>query len=141
MTMRKAAKRPLRRRPRARPDYFNKLVYDVSEAAEALGLRVPTLNWLIYVFPAQLRSMKIGNRRCIPVSAIKMHIEQRPAAEAEKYPNTVALVRAYRHRGAKAQKYEGRREWDSNPRGSRLAVFKTAAFDRSAIPPTDTARQ
>ncbi len=33
-----------------------------------------------------------------------------------------------------------RREWDSNPRGSRLAVFKTAAFDRSAIPPARTAR-
>lgn len=30
-----------------------------------------------------------------------------------------------------------RREWDSNPRGPLrdLAIFKTAAFDRSAIPP------
>ena len=35
----------------------------------------------------------------------------------------------------RAQESCGRREWDSNPRGSRLVVFKTTAFDRSAIPP------
>ena len=33
-----------------------------------------------------------------------------------------------------------RREWDSNPRSSRLPVFKTGAFNPSAIPP-DGARQ
>ncbi|HET8906729.1 MAG TPA: helix-turn-helix domain-containing protein [Ktedonobacterales bacterium] len=74
--------------PRARPPYFNKLVYDVMEAADALGISVPTVNRLIYAVPPELRSMKIAKRRCVPVSAINEYIEQRMEAEAQKYSRT-----------------------------------------------------
>lgn len=72
--------------PRTRPPYFSKLAYDVGEAADALGISVPTVNRLIYAVPAELKSMKIGYRRVVPVSAIAKYMEMRLAAEEQKYP-------------------------------------------------------
>ena len=103
MTAKAKAKKkaaPTRAAP-ARPDYFNKLVYDVSEAADALGVSVPTVNRLIYTVPPQLRTMKIGHRRCVPVSAINEYIEQRLAVEAERYPNAgIAIISRKRGKSA-----------------------------------------
>lgn len=74
--------------PRTRPPYFSKLAYDVGEAADALGISVPTVNRLIYAVPAELKSMKIGYRRVVPVSAIMKYMESRLAAEDQKYPGS-----------------------------------------------------
>ena len=74
--------------PRTRPPYFSKLAYDVGEAADALGISVPTVNRLIYAVPAELKSMKIGYRRVVPVSAILKYMESRLEAEDQKYPGS-----------------------------------------------------
>ncbi len=76
-----------------RPPYFSKLAYDVSEAADALGISVPTVNRLIYAVPPELQTMKIGYRRVVPVSAIKEYIDNRVAVEKRKYPEYPASAR------------------------------------------------
>ena len=79
----KTAKTP--KKPRAAPPYFNQLVYDVWDAAASLGVSYATVNRLIYAVPPQLRSMKIGSRRCVPVSAINEYIERQMQVESQKY--------------------------------------------------------
>ena len=72
----------------------------MSESAEALGISVPMVNRLIYTVPPQLRTMKIGRRRCVPVSAINEYIEQRLAAEAGRYSNAGMAVSRKRGKSA-----------------------------------------
>lgn len=51
----------------------NQLLYSVKDAAQAMSVSVPTLNRLLY--RGEIASMKVSNRRCVPVSALQDYIE------------------------------------------------------------------
>ena len=100
----------------------------------------------------QLLTVYTLSRRAPSATRPCLHLCTRPVGSNVLYPASASYVSARTHTllsRFSSQPYEvgvrreegPRRRRDSNPRDSRLAVFKTAAFNHSATPPPRTARR